>query len=79
MFVTTGMLSSDSYWMFTNSLFLAKCSQPPCVSLSVPNVLPLVAADSEFYFAKRIVRRHIHFMYMYIFCRFCENLFPQHC
>ena len=49
------MLRSDSsYWVYTNSLFLAKCGQPPCVSLSVPNVLPIVAAGSEFYFAKRI-------------------------
>ena len=52
--------------------FHGECVQQPCVSLSVPNVLPLVAADtdSEFYFAKRIGRRHrsIHFMHVLDTC-----------
>ena len=41
-------------------------ANPIWVSLSVPNVLPLVAANSDFYFANRILRRHIHFMH--VFC-----------
>ena len=65
LFVITGMVNSDSsYWMFTNPAFLTKCGEPQCVLLSVPNVLPHVAADREFYFANRIVRRHIHFMHV---------------